>query len=295
MKYLAPLFLLLGIMSCEKNTAEQVKLDLQGHRGCRGLLPENSIAGFIHAIDLGVATLEMDVVVDAENELIVSHEPFMSAEICLMPNGDSIPDSAQYELNIYKMNYSEIMQFDAGMKPHPRFTEQKKLPSYKPKLQAIMDTVEAYTAANNRQPIRYNIELKSTTETDTVYHPIPSEFVQYVFEEIDSRVGWERVTLQSFDFRVLQEIHQKYPDITLSLLIENELPFQENLDSLGFTPDVYSCEFVLLSQSNVKDLQKQGIKVIPWTVNEVADMQKLVEWGVDGLISDYPDRFKKIK
>ncbi|MFT7030399.1 MAG: glycerophosphoryl diester phosphodiesterase, partial [Marinoscillum sp.] len=75
MKYLAPLFLLLGIMSCEKNTAEQVKLDLQGHRGCRGLLPENSIAGFIHAIDLGVATLEMDVVLDAENELIVSHEP----------------------------------------------------------------------------------------------------------------------------------------------------------------------------------------------------------------------------
>jgi glycerophosphoryl diester phosphodiesterase len=294
MKYLALLFLLIGIMSCEKNTSEQAKLDLQGHRGCRGLMPENSIAGFIYAIDLGVTTLEMDMVVDADNELIVSHEPFMSAEICLMPNGDTISDSAQYYLNIYKMSYSEIMQFEAGMKPHPRFPDQKKLPSYKPKIEAVIDTVEAYTAANNLQPIRYNIELKSTAESDTIYHPIPSEFVKLAFQEIDSRIGWERVTLQSFDFRILQEIHQKFPEITLSLLIENELPFQENLDSLGFTPDVYSCEFELLSQSNVKDLQKLGIKVIPWTVNEVADMQKLVDWGVDGLISDYPDRFSRL-
>lgn len=281
---------ILFAMACETKTT----FDLQGHRGCRGLMPENTIPAFLHALDHGVTTLELDLAVSADGQLVVSHEPYMSAEICLDPAGQEMTDSAALSYNLYRMTYDSISQWDCGSKAHPRFPQQRKMKVRKPLLTEVIDTVEMYLKSKGLPPVGYNIELKSMSGYDDVYHPAPAVFSDMVYMVVGSRLDWSRVTIQSFDFRVLQYFHERYPQVTLALLIENERPFQNNLDSLGFRPAIYSCYFELLSQPVIDSLHQMGIRVIPWTVNEPADMQRLVGWGVDGLITDYPDRFRGI-
>ncbi len=100
--------------------------DKQGHRGCRGLMPENTIPAMLKAIDLGVTTLEMDVVITKDKKVILSHEPFFGNEITTRPDGSYIKFTEEQHYNIYQMNYDEVIKYDVGMKPHPRFPQQQK-------------------------------------------------------------------------------------------------------------------------------------------------------------------------
>jgi len=280
-------------MSCSNKDTKP--FDLQGHRGCRGLYPENTIPAFIHAIDLGVNTLEMDLAVTKDNQLVVSHEPYMSAEICLDSLGHQISEDSQLMYNIHKMTYNEVRLFDCGSKPHPRFPDQVKMSVSKPLFTEVLDTVKQYEKLKGIKPLKYNIEIKSLPQGDNLFHPVPSVFSDLAYQTILSSVDLNLVTIQSFDFRVLQYFHHIYPEIRLALLIENDLTIQQNLDSLGFQPDIYSCDFTLLSRESIQQLHSSGIDVIPWTVNDPADMKRLMDWGVDGLITDYPDRFNKLE
>jgi glycerophosphoryl diester phosphodiesterase len=279
------------VVSCQPKKSFQ-NIDLQGHRGARGLWPENTVPGFLNAIDLGVNTLEMDLAVTADGQLVVSHEPYLSSEICLDLNGKDILESQQLNYNIYQMTYTQLAGYDCGSKIHPRFPNQEKISTVKPRLVDVIHEVEAYLAEKNLPKINYNIEIKSSVASDTLYHPIPSVFSDMTYQLLNRKLDWSRVTIQSFDFRVLQYFHETYPDVTLALLIENELPWKTNIDSLGFMPQIYSCDFNLLKQETVTELQSSKMKVIPWTVNERADMDRLLSWGVDGIITDYPDRTK---
>ncbi len=301
MIYRLILLLLIGLaMSCQSpsnDTSEEKKavirtdrkIDIQGHRGARGILPENSIRGFIKALDLGVSTLEMDLCITKDGLVIVSHEPFMSNEICLDSERNMIGEEEAKKLNIYEMTYEEVRQFDCGSLMHVRFPSQGKVKIVKPLLRDVFARTEPYIRLNNLGDVRYNIELKSSEETDGVYHPNPEEFSKMVFEQIDGKVDWNRVTIQSFDFRILRYFKENYPDVELSQLIENSNSWEDNVEELGFNPDVYSCYYELLTPQIITDIQKEGIKVIPWTINELAEMQKLIDWGVDGIITDYPD------
>ena len=289
MRYFA-LFLLV-LVSCT-TTQKPAKLDIQGHRGARGLMPENTIEGFIKAIDLGVTTLEMDLSVTGDGQIVLSHEPFFSPEFCADTTGVRIKEDSV--INIYELDYAELSRFDCGMLPHPRFPNQAKFFVSKPLLVDVLDTVETYTKAKGLNPISYNIELKTTKSTDDLFHPKPSVFSDMVYEILSAKEVKDRVIIQSFDFRTLQYFNTKYPEVVLALLIENDLPWQKNVDSLGFTPQIYSCNFNLLNKAVISKLGK-SMKVIPWTVNEVADMQKLISWGVDGIITDYPDRLVKLQ
>ena len=282
---------LIAIVSCQPKRTFQ-DIDLQGHRGARGLWPENTIPGFLNVLDLGVNTLEMDLAVSADGQLIVSHEPYFSAEICLDRNGNEIPEDQQLGYNIYKMTYDQVAEFDCGSKIHPRFPDQEKISTIKPRLVDVIHEVEAFLADKKLPKVNYNIEIKSSVPSDNLYHPTPAVFSDMVYQLLSLKLDWSRVTIQSFDFRVLQYFHQTYPDVTLALLIENELPWKTNIDSLGFTPQIYSCDYNLLTQEVVTELQAEKMKVIPWTVNERSDMDRLLEWGVDGIITDYPNRTK---
>lgn len=279
------LLLLLGVFSCNSET--NTPLDLQGHRGARGLMPENSIPGFILAAEMGVTTLELDLAVTKDDELIVSHEPYFSSAFCSDTTGARIPKDSI--INVYTLAYDQVRQFDCGSWGNERFPEQRKLKTTKPSLSEVIDTVEAYLKIAN-QTIRYNIELKTSKETDDIFHPTPSKFSELVYELLSRKNILDRVTIQSFDFRTLTYFHSNFPDIELALLIENKLAWDVNLDSLGFTPEIYSCHYELLSRKRISEMQTTGMKVIPWTVNEASDMQKLIGWGVDGIITDYPDR-----
>jgi glycerophosphoryl diester phosphodiesterase len=272
----------------------QQTFDWQGHRGARGLMPENSIPAFKKALDLGMTTLELDVVISKDKQVVVSHEPFFSAEICLDADGKPIEKTGEKKHNIYTYTYGQIKNFDCGSKGNSRFPEQQKMKVSKPLLREVFAEMEQYRKEKNLPVFNYNIEIKSSPEGDNVYHPAPGEFSDIVYAVIKKGVALERVTLQSFDFRVLQYWHQQYPDVRLAALVENTKPAEENLKRLGFTPQIYSPYYMLINQEQLKMLQNKGIKVIPWTVNEIDTMKKLQSWGVDGIITDYPDRAKSL-
>ena len=141
----------------------------------------------------------------------------------------------------------------------------------------------------------YNIEIKTSPEWDKKYHPDIEEFSDLVYNLVDEYLPLERVVIQSFDFRVLKYWNKKYPEIRLYALIENKKSIDANLAALGFKPFGYSPYFELLNKEQVNYLHKQKIRVIPWTVNETRDMLSLKGMGVDGIITDYPDRAKKYK
>ena len=288
--------LFLFFMSCEQKPKEQTatentttELDIQGHRGARGLLPENTIPGFKKALELGVTTLEMDVVITKDRQVVLSHEPFFNHTICLDSAGDSITEESERLHNIYELTYEEVLKYDCGSIGNPRFVKQEKMVVYKPLLKEVIETAEAYAKELGRPAPLYNIELKSSPENDSVFHPVPNEFSDIVYGVIDSLIPWERVVIQCFDFRVLQYFYRKYPDVQLAALVENEKSIDENLQHLGFLPEIYSPYYMLLTSEKIEFLHETGVKVIPWTINDLETMQKLIGWGVDGIITDYPD------
>ena len=264
------------------------KFDLQGHRGARGLKPENTIPSFLTALDYGVTTLELDLAVTSDRQLVVSHEPWMLPSICINPEGAVFREEKKY--NIYKMTYGEVRAFDCGLKGHPDFPEQEKIPVSKPLLSDVIVVVEDHIRSYTQYEVDYNIEIKSTPEGDRKFHPSPEEFSDLVYNLIDEYLPLDRVVIQSFDFRVLQYWHKRYPEVRLALVIENTKSIEANLRTLGFTPSIYSPQYKLLNGDKIDYLHQQKMRVIPWTVNEVRDMRRLKQLGVDGIITDYPNR-----
>ena len=268
-------------------------LDLQGHRGCRGLIPENTIPAMIYALGLGVVTLEMDAVITKDKEVILSHEPFFNHEITTKADGSFINEKEEKNYNIYKMAYAETQQFDVGLKPHPRFAQQQKIAVHKPRLADTFDSVKKFMTTAKRPFPFFNIETKSMPATDNLFHPAPAEFVELLMKVIKEKEMEQYVIIQSFDFRTLQYLHQHYPAIKSAMLIEeyDKRTVEEQIKALGFTPTIYSPAFILVNEELVKKCKQQNIKVIPWTVNDKPTIEKLKKMGVDGIISDYPNLF----
>ena len=274
---------------------EDRSFDKQGHRGCRGLMPENTIPSMLHTLDLSVTTLEMDIVFTKDSMAILSHEPFFNHEITTKADGSFIVEKEEKNYNIYKMTFAETQQYDVGMKPHPRFPQQQKLPIHKPSLAALLDSVKAYMMKNKRPFPYFNIETKTMPATDNIYHPAPAAFVDMLMKVITEKELGQFVIIQSFDFRTLQYLHQKYPAIKTALLIEDfdKRSLETQLAAAGFIPTIYSPAYILVTEDLIQRCHQQNIKVIPWTVNDKKEMEKLNALGVDGIISDYPNLFNQ--
>jgi glycerophosphoryl diester phosphodiesterase len=259
-------------------------LDIQGHRGCRGLMPENTIAGFQKAVDIGVNTLEMDVVINADNEVVVSHEPFYHEDITTMKGGGYLTKEAAKSKNIFKMTLAEMNDYDVGLKPHPRFPLQKKIKAQKPKLEDVFETFVD-------KPVKFNIEIKRLPQDDGIFHPEVEKFVDLVVDVVKKFSFTHRVTIQSFDIETLQTLHNKYPEIKNAFLTDDYFTtFDKNIELLGFLPDIYSPNYKLVTKPLMNVCKKNGVAVIPWTVNRKDIMRKLIHLDVDGIITDYPDK-----
>ena len=291
--YLLILLMNFSLVSLAQSSINMEQLDKQGHRGCRGLYPENTIPGFLKAIDLGVTTLEMDLVITKDKKVILSHEPFFNHEITTLPNGEYVSESNERELNIYEMVYSKVKKYDVGQKAHPRFLQQQKIKANKPLLTEVIDSVEMHAKTNNKQPLFYNIETKIQPQTDNVYHPEPQEFVDLMMAVILGKKIQNRVIVQSFDSRSLQYLHQKYPSVKTALLVEafDKKSFEKQIEDLGFTPTIYSPAQELVDLNLVQECRSKKIKLIPWTVNDLETIRRFVALGVDGIITDYPNLF----
>lgn len=296
-KVLITAVLIFSLMGCkvqeEKKTVQIIpekdqsrfNFDLQGHRGARGLYPENTIGAFAKAIELGVDTVELDIVVTKDDQILVSHDPFFNHVICLDSLGNTINNDEELNLNIYQTPYSQIKEYDCGTIKHPQFPEQQKIKVSKPLLLEVIEQSEILS----NQKINYNIEIKSTPEGDFIYHPTPEVFADLLIRTIKKRIPAKRLTIQSFDFRVLRYIHKTYPEYELAALVYKD-NVKINLDALGFIPNSYSPEHTMLTREIVTELHAKGMKVIPWTINETSRMKTVLSWGVDGIITDYPDR-----
>ncbi len=293
-KFISFQLLIILIVSCTSTNNKQ--LDIQGHRGCRGLLPENTLSAFKKAIEIGVTTLEMDVVISLDSQVVVSHEPWFNFEITTTPAGTFLNESEGHALNLYKMNYAEISTYDVGKKNHPRFTEQLKKEEHKPLLSQVVEMAEECCKKNKRQNIRYNIEIKSSVQDEQAgYQPQVQLFCELVMKEVSKYKLGKQCTIQSFDTRVLNYMHLHFPEQELAYLVENNRDYTAAIKVLGFKPQIYSCDYTLLSKEAVDDLHQQNLRVIPWTVNLEKDINRMIYFGVDGIISDYPNKVIEAK
>ncbi len=272
---------------------QELPFDKQGHRGCRGLMPENTWPAMRTALDLGVTTLEMDAVITSDGQVILSHEPFFNHEITTKPDGSAVTEEEERSLNIYSMTYEEVSRYDVGLKPHPRFPRQQKMPAVKPRLSDLLDSVSLYMQHSKRPLPYFNIETKSQPATDNIYHPAPAAFIEALMAVIRDKGIEDRVIIQSFDFRTLQYLHNKYPAIRTAMLIEenDKRSLDEQLSALGFVPSIYSPAYSLVNAVLVKECHSRNMSVIPWTVNTKEKIRLLRQAGVDGIITDYPDLF----
>jgi glycerophosphoryl diester phosphodiesterase len=301
MKFIISFFVLLIVMSCSNQKAipgaplGAEGFDKQGHRGCRGLMPENTVPAMLHALDLGVTTLEMDVVITKDKKVILSHEPWFGQEITTKPDGSYIGPRQEKTFNIYWMTYEQTKDFDVGMKPHPRFPQQQKMKVTKPLLSDVIDSVKQYMMTRRRPFPFYNIETKTHPEGDSIFHPKPEEFVELLMAVIKEKGIEDFVIIQSFDFRTLKYVHQKYPSIKTAALVEatGKRSMESLIKELGFTPTIYSPAYQLVNAELVDKYHRKNIKVIPWTVNDKAKIEELKKMGVDGIITDYPDLFNE--
>jgi glycerophosphoryl diester phosphodiesterase len=269
--------------------------DKQGHRGSRGLMPENTIPAMLRAIDEGVTTLEMDVVISKDKQVVVSHDPYFHQNITTTPVGNYLNSEEAKRHLLFTMTYDSIRKYDVGLKPHPLYPQQQKIAVSKPLLADLVQASEEYSR-QKKNPVNYNIEIKSLGGEEGKTHPPISEFAELVAETIKQKGIVSKTTIQSFDIKPLQYLHQHYPEIKLALLVEgtDKLTLEEQIKRLGFVPAIYSPHYSLVDMALVKACHEKKILIIPWTVNTVSEIKQLKSLGVDGIITDYPNLFKEL-
>ena len=294
------LLLLSACKSSQMNMAGNSKMQLpafnkEGHRGTRGLMPENTIASMYKAIDYDVNTVEVDVVISKDKKVVISHDIYFHPEITTTPDGRYLDSKEAQKHQLYQMDYDSIRKYDVGLKPHKEFSQQQKIAAYKPLLDELIDSTEWYAGSKGKK-VMYNIELKTNAAYDGTRQPPVEETVDLVMQVVKEKNIENHCYLQSFDFRPLQILHKKYPTIVTAVLIsdKDKRTFEQQLNELGYTPAMYSPHYSLVNAQLIAACHQRGIKIIPWTVNTKADIKRLKESGVDGIITDYPNFFSEL-
>jgi len=252
-----------------------------GHRGCRGLMPENSIESFQKAIDFGVDGIELDVVVNKNKQLVISHEPYFKSSFCFDANGKEITNEKQW--NIYEMSQDEIVKFDCGSKTHPHFSDQVKIRTHKPLLQEFFSKIDL-----SKTTILF--EVKSNPSEYRKSQPLPNEFVKLIASEIANFTYRDNIIFMSFDKQILEEIHRQLPMYKCIYL--TYLPFvsaKKFVKELSFTPYGLGMYYKTISRKDARFLHENNLKLFAWTVNKPKDKKKLLLKQVDGIITDYPN------
>jgi glycerophosphoryl diester phosphodiesterase len=275
----------------QQKPVELPRFDTQGHRGSRGLMPENTIPAMHQALKLGVTTLEMDCHITGDKQVVVTHDPHINHLYARTPEGKDFSKAESARYTIYQMDYADVRRFDIGSKFYSLYPRQQKIKSYIPLLSELIDSVQTYIQVNKRPQVFYNIETKSRAGGDNKLHPDPETFVNMLMAVIEEKKITPYVTIQSFDARTLQVLHKNYPHVRTAYLVQDKKTLDEYLQQLGFTPVILSPNFKLVTAELVQQCHARRIKVIPWTANTAEEIAHLKSLGVDGIISDYPDLF----
>ncbi len=285
------LFLLSSTLSSVfAHTPSGHALEIQGHRGARGNLPENTLPAFEFAVKAGADVLELDLQVTRDLQLVVSHDPVINREICVKPDGSRIPPSQ--ELRVIDLTWNELKQYDCGRLEHPRFPRQKRVPggAHMPSLDEVFQKI-TQKGAPGAQSVKFNIELKYDA-AHPEWWPARDQYAKLVLERIQHWKHQNRVTLQSFDFEMVKLLRKLDPKMTLSYL--SETAGENRVErALSCGAQILSPDFELLTEAEVRDAQARGLRVIPWTLNSAEQWDKAIRWRVDGIITDYPEDLVK--
>jgi glycerophosphoryl diester phosphodiesterase len=257
--------------------------EIQGHRGARWVRPENTLSAFRYALAAGVDTLEMDLLVTKDGVLVVAHDPVLNPDICLDPKGRRLTKSVA----VRSLTLKQLKRYDCGTLVNPRFPMQAPQPKERiPTLEEVLVWL-----ANDPNPraktVLLNLETKSE-EAHPEFAPSPKVFAKLVLDMMKKHGVLDRSTLQSFDFRTLVAARALEPKVMISALIEDR-PKEPLVEiAARLKANVVSPNHEWLTAEDVMSLQAAQVKVIPWTVNAKADWERLVSFGVDGMISDHP-------
>ena len=307
-------YLLAGLMAW--GAALQVlAFDLEGHRGTRGLAPENTLAAFSRALAIGVTTLETDLAVTADGVLVISHDPLLNPDVVRAPDGRWLPDKgpAIHMLTLAQLKRYDIGRVDPASKYGRQFPEQQPADGERfPTLAELLALVRA-----SGKPVRLNLETKITP-----LHPEQTvdatTFARLVVQAVQAAGMANRVTIQSFDWRTLVEAKKIAPEIeTACLTIET--PTDDTVRRGDRQGSAWHAGFALAAYDGVlpalvraagcaiwspfwrnvtgdaiSQAHGLGVKVLPWTVNDPRDMTQLIDWNTDGIITDYPDRLRRV-
>ena len=266
-------------------------IDVQAHRGGAGLMPENTIEAMKHALDMGVNTLELDLQVSKDGLVVVSHDPYFHHRYAIRPDGSHVEKDDPKEY-IYTMPYSEVAKYDVGSRPSEVWPEKACIKTVKPLANDLIDFVENYTKENGLSPVRYNIEIKSKDAAGEGQNwPTYDRFVTECCKFLHSKQLDDRLVVQSFDVRALNYMHEKYPEFILSYLVDANAPdFDTYMGYLKFTPQWLSPHHTITDEALVQKCREKGIKLVPWTVDKPEDIKRVLDLGVEAIISNYPDR-----
>jgi glycerophosphoryl diester phosphodiesterase len=297
------------LVFCTLSGPSAFGFDLQGHRGARGLAPENTLAAFERALEIGVTTLELDIAITADGIPVISHEPALFEALTRDPQGQWLKERGPL---IKSLTLAQVQAYDVG-RGNPASGYARQFPVQAPRdgqriptLASLFKRVKELGAND----VQFDIETKvfPGRPDDTL---APEAFVNILLATIREAGMTQRVMVQSFDWRTLQLIQKLEPGLRTVYLTSQSRNYNTLADGswtagmlLSQHPSVahmvkasggpiWAPYFNDLNADAVKHAQALGLKVIPWTVNNRADMDRLMGWGVDGLISDYPDRLRE--
>lgn len=290
--------LLFGCAVLALASCKQYSVDVQAHRGGMGLLPENTLEAMLNSVDLGVNTLEMDMAVTSDGKVVLSHDLFFHHRYATRPDGTSVERNQPKEY-LWTMPYDSVAKYDVGQKPNSDWPEKKCIAVSKPLASEVIAAIENYTKEKGLKPMKYNIEIKSDFDYDGgvegVHWPEYKEFVDYCVPVLQAAGLGDRLIVQSFDWRALDYINEKYPEFTLSYLIrDHDTDFNEFMGRINFVPEWLSPPHGNVTAEFLAEAWKRGMKVVTWTVDEVDEMRRLIDLKIDGIISNYPDRLLKV-
>ncbi len=258
-----------------------MKLDVQGHRGARGHAPENTLPGFRKGIELGAQTLELDVGVTRDGVVVVHHDRRLNPDVARGPDGQWVKRPAP---TIHSLTYSELQRYDVGrIRPGSeyaaRFPHQQPVDGTRiPKLSEVFDLGRS---------VRFNIEMKVDPRYPEETLP-PEPFARAVIAEVRKARVEQRSQLQSFDWRAVKVVEHEAPELATAYLADASRSIVEKAKQAG--AKVWAPDYLALTKDALDEAHAAGMRVIVWTVNEPRDIARLIGWGVDGIISDYPDR-----
>ena len=292
--------------------------DLQGHRGARGLMPENTLPAFAKALEIGVTTLELDTLVTKDGVVVISHDAMLNPDLVRLPGGKWLEAPVNIGPSIFSLTFAELQQYDVGrLKPGTKYAERypQQLAVDGTRIPRLAELFAQVRQSGNER-VRFNIETKiSPFERDAT--PGPEAFVDALLSVITAEKMRSRVTIQSFDWRTLKIVQQRAPDIP-TVYLSAQQKFLDTINAEGREGSawtaglnvrefggsvarmvkaaggaVWAPYFGDIDQAKVLDAQALDLKVIVWTVNSTADIERMLDWKVDGIISDYPNRVRE--